>query len=110
MQQVLKESALVEAFNLKAAIEYNMKNFESAREAMADAPPRTEEELDPVSTAHCISASVLVHLTHNFWCVTRLPVKLALKGVIFSFLRITLWAPHKVCAEQHTGLDWMFTG
>jgi len=46
---VLKESALVEAFNLKAAIEYNMKNYEAAREAMADAPPRTEEELDPVS-------------------------------------------------------------
>ena len=46
--QVLKESALVEAFNLKAAIEYNMKNHEAAREAMADAPPRTEEELDPV--------------------------------------------------------------
>lgn len=45
---MLKESALVEAFNLKAAIEYNMKNHEAAREAMADAPPRTEEELDPV--------------------------------------------------------------
>ena len=51
VQQVLKESALVEAFNLKAAIEYNMKNWEAAREAMADAPPRTEEELDPVRTA-----------------------------------------------------------
>lgn len=51
VQQVLKESALVEAFNLKAAIEYNMKNHEAAREAMADAPPRTEEELDPVRPA-----------------------------------------------------------
>ena len=49
--QVLKESALIEAFNLKGAIEYNMKNYEAAREAMADAPPRTEEELDPVSPA-----------------------------------------------------------
>lgn len=49
--QVLKESALVEAFNLKGAIEYNMKNCEAAREAMADAPPRTEEELDPVRAA-----------------------------------------------------------
>lgn len=46
---MLKQSALVEAFNLKGAIEYNMKNGEAAREAMADAPPRTEEELDPVS-------------------------------------------------------------
>ena len=50
--QVLKESALVEAFNLKGAIEYNMKNYEAAREAMADAPPRTEEELDPVNAPH----------------------------------------------------------
>lgn len=41
----------MEAFNLKAAIEYNMKNYEAAREAMADAPPRTEEELDPVRAA-----------------------------------------------------------
>lgn len=49
---MLKESALVEAFNLKGAIEYNMKNCEAAREAMADAAPRTEEELDPVGAAH----------------------------------------------------------
>ena len=48
VSKVLKESALVEAFNLKAAIEYNMKNYEAARDAMADAPPRSEEELDPV--------------------------------------------------------------
>ena len=60
----------MEAFNLKAAIEYNMKNFEAAREAMADAPPRSEEELDPVSTARCIPASFLVHLT--LWAPHRL--------------------------------------
>ena len=46
--QVLKDTCLIEAFNLKAAIEYNMKSFAAAREALADAPPRTEEELDPV--------------------------------------------------------------
>lgn len=46
--QVLRETCLIEAFNLKAAIEYNMKSFAAAREALADAPPRTEEELDPV--------------------------------------------------------------
>merc|ERR1719261_516579 len=46
---VLKETALVEAFNLKAAIEYLMKNFEAAQEALADMPPRADEELDPVS-------------------------------------------------------------
>jgi len=47
--QVLKETALIEAFNLKAAIEYVMKNVDAAKEALTDMPPRTEEELDPVS-------------------------------------------------------------
>jgi len=47
--QVLKETALVEAFNLKAAIEYSMKNIDSAKEALLDMPPRDEDELDPVT-------------------------------------------------------------
>lgn len=47
--QTLKETALVEAFNLKGAIEYTMKNFDAAKEALTDMPPRTEEELDPVT-------------------------------------------------------------
>lgn len=38
--QVLKETALVEAFNLKAAIEIVMKNNAAAAEALADMPPR----------------------------------------------------------------------
>ena len=46
---VLKETALVEAFNLKAAIEFQMKNYEAAQEALSDMPPRSDEELDPVS-------------------------------------------------------------
>ncbi|CAK4354466.1 unnamed protein product [Aphanomyces euteiches] len=46
---VLRETALVEAFNLKAAIEYDMKNFKGARDALLDMPPRAEEELDSVS-------------------------------------------------------------
>lgn len=46
---VLRDTALVEAFNLKAAIEYNMKNFDAAKEALSDMPPRQEEELDPVT-------------------------------------------------------------
>ncbi len=46
--QTLKETALIEAFNLKAAIEYTMKNVEAAKEALTDMPPRQEEELDPV--------------------------------------------------------------
>ncbi|GBG33812.1 Tetratricopeptide repeat protein 30A [Hondaea fermentalgiana] len=50
--QVLHETALVEAFNLKAAIEYSMKpagNLDAAREALNDMPPRSEGELDPVT-------------------------------------------------------------
>lgn len=45
----LKKTALVEAFNLKAAIEFAMGNADAAREALADMPPRSEEELDPVT-------------------------------------------------------------
>lgn len=45
----LQETALIEAFNLKAAIEFQLKNFEAAREALSDMPPRDEDELDPVS-------------------------------------------------------------
>jgi hypothetical protein len=55
---VLKETCLIEAFNLKAAIEFEMKSTEpakvatdssAAKEALTDMPPRLESELDPVS-------------------------------------------------------------
>jgi tetratricopeptide repeat protein 30 len=45
----LRETALIEAFNLKAAIEYTMENYSAAKEALLDMPPRNEEELDPVT-------------------------------------------------------------
>ena len=57
---VLKETALIEAFNLKAAIEFQMKNSDAAREArapalarphppkwLADASPSALEERSP---------------------------------------------------------------
>lgn len=47
--QTLRETALVEAFNLKAAIEYMLKNYPAAKEALSDMPPRAEEEFDPVT-------------------------------------------------------------
>jgi tetratricopeptide repeat protein 30 len=47
--QTLRETALIEAFNLKAAIEFAMKNTAASREALLDMPPRNEEELDPVT-------------------------------------------------------------
>jgi len=63
----LRETALIEAFNLKAAIEYALKNCQyllykssfienstrsldaAASEALTDMPPRDESELDPVT-------------------------------------------------------------
>lgn len=47
--QILRETALVEAFNLKAAIEYSLSNHDAAKEALSDMPPRGEDELDPVT-------------------------------------------------------------
>ncbi|KAH7282442.1 hypothetical protein KP509_35G030700 [Ceratopteris richardii] len=47
--QALNSSKLVEAFNLKAAIEYATGNFEAAKLALKDMPPRNEEELDSVT-------------------------------------------------------------
>jgi len=47
--QTLRETALIEAFNLKAAIEYQLKNMQAARDALSDMPPRNEHELDPVT-------------------------------------------------------------
>ncbi|PAV84053.1 hypothetical protein WR25_10204 isoform A [Diploscapter pachys] len=45
----LHESSLVEAFNLKFAIEYRLKNYTAAKEALMDMPPRDESELDAVT-------------------------------------------------------------
>ena len=54
----LRATFLVEAFNLKAAVEFAMKNHDEAREALTDMPPRAEEELDPV-TLHNVA---LMHM------------------------------------------------
>ena len=47
--QLLQETQLIEAFNLKAAIEYDAGQTDAAKEALSDMPPRSEEELDPVT-------------------------------------------------------------
>lgn len=61
----LKESALIEAFNLKGAIEYVMKNVDGAREALLDMPPREEHELDPVSRAADNNLTLILVKIHN---------------------------------------------
>jgi tetratricopeptide repeat protein 30 len=45
----LRETHLVEAFNLKAALALAERAPRAAREALADMPPRAEDELDPVT-------------------------------------------------------------
>ncbi|KAJ1428370.1 hypothetical protein B484DRAFT_329548 [Ochromonadaceae sp. CCMP2298] len=64
---VLKETCLVEAFNLKAAVEFEMRSSEpakvstdcgAAKEALTDMPPRLESELDPV-TLH--NQAIILH-------------------------------------------------
>ncbi|KAI1301707.1 Tetratricopeptide repeat protein 30A [Halotydeus destructor] len=62
----LHETALVEAFNLKAAIEYQLKNFEAAQEALTDMPPRSEEELDPVTLHNHALMSMDAEPTEGF--------------------------------------------
>ncbi len=59
--QVLRETALIEAFNLKAAIEFHMASAEGTREALSDMPPRAEEELDPVT----LHNQALMHISEN---------------------------------------------
>eukprot|EP01012_Entosiphon_sulcatum_P046546 TRINITY_DN625_c0_g1_i1.p1 TRINITY_DN625_c0_g1~~TRINITY_DN625_c0_g1_i1.p1 ORF type:complete len:674 (-),score=126.40 TRINITY_DN625_c0_g1_i1:16-2037(-) len=59
--QLLKETALVEAFNLKSAIEFMMKNMQSAKEALSDMPPRLDDELDPVT----LHNTALMHMDED---------------------------------------------
>jgi hypothetical protein len=56
----LHKTALIEAFNLKAGIEYLLKNYEAAREALTDMPPRSEDELDAV-TLHNQGCSLYIN-------------------------------------------------
>lgn len=46
---VLRDTALVEAFNLKAAIEFQLNNIADAKEALTDMPPRAQQDIDAVS-------------------------------------------------------------
>lgn len=62
----LHETALIEAFNLKAAIEYQLKNFDAAREALTDMPPRGEEELDAVTLHNQALMNMETHPTQGF--------------------------------------------
>ena len=83
---MLHETALIEAFNLKAAIEYQLKNGtipstpispaaihlnilyaiiplseDEAIDALTDMPPRDESELDPVTLHNQVSSHQGIH-------------------------------------------------
>ena len=45
----LYESCLIEAYNLKAAIDYQLGNTDDAKESLNEMPPREMEELDSVT-------------------------------------------------------------
>ncbi|CAH3882490.1 unnamed protein product [Pieris brassicae] len=62
----LHETALIEVFNLKAAIEYQLKNIEPSREALADMPPRHEHELDAVTLHNLALTSIDLKPTDGF--------------------------------------------
>jgi tetratricopeptide repeat protein 30 len=64
--QVLQETALIEAFNLKAAIEYNLNNIDAARMALNDMPPRSESELDAVTLHNQALINVDRDTTNSF--------------------------------------------
>ncbi|KAF1768481.1 hypothetical protein GCK72_000293 [Caenorhabditis remanei] len=47
--QKLHESAIIEAFNLKFAMHYRVKDFKAAKECLDDMPPRNEHDNDPIT-------------------------------------------------------------
>ena len=58
---VLRDSFLIEAFNLKAAIEYVLSSPQHARESLLDMPPRDLHELDIVT----LHNTALLHMDSN---------------------------------------------
>lgn len=62
----LHETALTEVFNLKASIEYQLKNIEAAREALSDMPPRQEHELDAITLHNLALTSIEIKPTDGF--------------------------------------------
>mmetsp|Transcript_4542 Transcript_4542/g.11650 ORF Transcript_4542/g.11650 Transcript_4542/m.11650 type:complete len:654 (+) Transcript_4542:121-2082(+) len=64
--KLLHQTALIETFNLKASIEYKMKQFTEARDSLTDMPPRSEEELDPVTLHNTALINMEVDVNAGF--------------------------------------------
>eukprot|EP00921_Rhytidocystis_pertsovi_P000751 GHVQ01001314.1.p1 GENE.GHVQ01001314.1~~GHVQ01001314.1.p1 ORF type:complete len:528 (-),score=94.90 GHVQ01001314.1:198-1781(-) len=63
---VLAETSLIEAFNLKAAIEFVLQNPQGAKEALQDMPYRREAELDSVSLHNQALINMDAHPNEGF--------------------------------------------
>lgn len=85
---LLEETGLVQAFNLKAAIEYQMKNLKAAHEALTDMPPRAEEELDVVTLHNQALINMDNEPTQGFRKLQFLMQQLAFPPVTFANLLI----------------------
>lgn len=62
----LFESCLIEAYNLKAAIDYHLNNQDDAIESMKEMPPREEEELDSVTLHNLALVNIEVSPDDSF--------------------------------------------
>eukprot|EP00238_Polyblepharides_amylifera_P004216 CAMPEP_0196596754 /NCGR_PEP_ID=MMETSP1081-20130531/87725_1 /TAXON_ID=36882 /ORGANISM="Pyramimonas amylifera, Strain CCMP720" /LENGTH=558 /DNA_ID=CAMNT_0041921891 /DNA_START=56 /DNA_END=1732 /DNA_ORIENTATION=- len=97
---VLHETALVEAFNLKAAIEYVMKNFDATKEALTDMPPRSEEELDPVTLHNTALMNMDTDPTGGFRKLTFLLKNPPFPPETFGNLLLLYCKPVHACYDQ----------
>ena len=61
----LKQTGLIEAFNLKIAKEYQLKNYDAAKSSLYGMPPREESELDHVSLHNMALLQLLEGSTLN---------------------------------------------
>ncbi len=66
----LQETCLVEAFNLKSAIEFKLNKFTYARDALKDMPPRSEEELDAVTLHNQVRSFITIYFSNKRVVVT----------------------------------------
>ena len=64
--RVLHESALIEALNLQAALEYQLKHMDLAKMALTDMPPRMQHELDPVTLHNQALINMDLHPSQGF--------------------------------------------
>uniref|UniRef100_A0AAX7STA0 Tetratricopeptide repeat protein 30 n=1 Tax=Astatotilapia calliptera TaxID=8154 RepID=A0AAX7STA0_ASTCA len=108
---VLHQSALIEAFNLKAAINYELKNLKTAQEALTDMPPRSDEELDPVTLHNQALLNMDTKPSEGFEKLAFLLQQPSFPPVTFGNL-LLLYCKHEICfcvfSIRHVSLPAFF--